>query len=67
MTTPFKKGIGFACAKELLDFGASVIICSRSADSVNHSVDLLKAHCDSQAQTVVGYVCDVSTRQGRSA
>ena len=28
---------------------------------------MLKAHCDSQTQTVVGYVCDVSTRQGRSA
>ena len=27
---------------------------------------MLKANCDSQTQTVVGYVCDVSTRQGRS-
>ena len=26
----------------------------------------MKANCDSQTQTVVGYVCDVSTRQGRS-
>ncbi|HWU88400.1 MAG TPA: SDR family oxidoreductase [Kofleriaceae bacterium] len=47
-------GIGRACARELLELGASVAICGRRADKVDEGVRLLGAHGD-----VMGVACDI--------
>ena len=62
-----QKGIGFACAQQLLELGASVVICSRTEQSVNDAVNQLKVHCNNgmENQNVYGCVCDISTSEGR--
>ena len=59
------KGIGFACAAQLLSFGAKVFVCARSQDSVSTAVTELKKISSRGENMVFGIVCDVSNAKGR--
>ena len=60
------KGIGFACAKELVELGAKVFICARTEPSVSEALKELNASPSESRGSAVGVVCDVSTTEGRS-
>lgn len=55
IVTGGSKGIGFACAKRLIEDGYSVLICSRNQDEVDRAVKELSVG----ASSVVGVVADV--------
>ena len=58
------KGIGYACASELIRLGATVLICSRTDESVQSAVKSLNESSSANGQAC-GVVCDVSTSEGR--
>lgn len=62
LVTGGSKGIGFACAREMLGLGARVLLCARSKDAVQAAVDKLSKAGSGE---VYGCVCDVSTKEGR--
>ena len=63
LVTGGSKGIGFACARELMGFGASVLICGRNAQSVETAVNEL--NLSGGVGTAFGCVSDVSSAPGR--
>ncbi|KAK9051261.1 hypothetical protein SSX86_027888 [Deinandra increscens subsp. villosa] len=57
LITGSTKGIGYALAKEFLEAGDNVIICSRSAERVESALQMLKTEIG--VQHVWGTKCDV--------
>lgn len=50
------RGIGFAIAKELADYGAKVVICSRTKSQLNKTLEIL----NEKHGICFGKICDVS-------
>ncbi len=63
LVTGATKGIGYAIAQDLADFGATVTIVARNKSEVEAAVKSAKA----RDQKVYGIACDVATRAGRAA
>lgn len=59
------KGLGFGCAKALVQEGVNVVINARSADALQAAVHELKALAPQV--TVLGVAADITTEQGRAA
>ena len=55
-------GVGFGVAEALAKTGASVIISSSSAERLNHALQRLQATCKQSGPPVIGYVCNMSSR-----
>jgi tropinone reductase I len=76
IVTGGSKGIGYACAEQLLGLGATVLICARTDDAVKTAVETLNlksATNTSKNNTsgsgwgeAYGISCDVSTAEGRT-
>jgi|TARA_B110000090_G_C13257456_1_gene398955 Tropinone reductase 1 len=64
VVTGGSKGIGYACAEQLLHFGATVLICSRTPEAVASAVASLNA-ASTNGGVACGVTCDVSTPEGR--
>ena len=75
IVTGGSKGIGYACAQQLIGFGATVLICARTAESVHTAVASLNAAAAAAAAPssvgvgvagrALGVACDVATLEGR--
>jgi len=65
LITGSTKGIGRACAEEMLEFGALVIVTARSGAVA--AADEMAAEYGYPEGTVSGFDCDLSTPDGRDA
>ena len=67
IVTGGSKGIGYACAEQLVGFGARVLICARTETAIHAAVESLNATAASsdKAGSACGVACDVSTSDGR--
>lgn len=63
LVTGGTKGIGFACAQQLMELGATVLICSRTNTAVSSAVAALNKLGSGRA---LGVVVDVATSEGRA-
>ena len=59
------KGLGFGCAKALVEEGVNVVINARSADALQAAVQKLQAIAPSVK--VIGVAADITTSEGRAA
>jgi ssDNA-binding Zn-finger/Zn-ribbon topoisomerase 1 len=57
LVTGSTKGVGLALAREFLRFGDNVVICSRSVERVENTVQDLKK--EFEEQKILGMACDV--------
>lgn len=57
------QGIGYAVAKQLLEEGANVTICSRSADRIEQAAADLRAIDGVRDEQVLPVVCDLTERE----
>lgn len=55
-------GIGYACARQLLEEGANVTVCSRSPENVESAVDSLVEETGVDEERVLGVTCDITDR-----
>lgn len=55
-------GIGFACARQFLEEGANVTICSRSEENVNAAVKELRDETGVAEDRILGVCCDITDR-----
>ena len=65
-------GIGFACARELVHLGATVLICARTTAAVEAAVSAINGEASTQNQSqksghAIGLTCDVGSSEGRQA
>ena len=56
-------GVGFAAAEASLEFGASVVVVSRTQEDVDKALQRLQAAYPAAAMSVRGYACDISSEQ----
>ncbi|EXJ69540.1 uncharacterized protein A1O5_07576 [Cladophialophora psammophila CBS 110553] len=56
-------GIGYGIAEACLEFGAKVVIASRSADKVSSAVSTLKASYPEHAANIRGHTVDLNSAQ----
>ncbi|MGH1564973.1 SDR family NAD(P)-dependent oxidoreductase [Mumia sp. DW29H23] len=61
------RGIGLGLAGELLERGCRVVVCGRSAGSVEAAVERLAARAPGGADSVLGHVADVTDRPSLAA
>ncbi|OJJ07626.1 hypothetical protein ASPVEDRAFT_46892 [Aspergillus versicolor CBS 583.65] len=59
-------GVGFAAAEASLEFGASVVVVSRTQENVDKAVKRLQASYPAAAINVRGYACDISSEQAEA-
>ncbi|KIW62362.1 hypothetical protein PV04_10542 [Phialophora macrospora] len=59
-------GIGYGIAEGALEFGANVVIASRSSDKVNAAVEKLKATYPEHADKIRGHPVDLNAHQANT-
>jgi NAD(P)-dependent dehydrogenase (short-subunit alcohol dehydrogenase family) len=56
------KGLGYACAEQLLREGANVAICSRSHDNIRDAAERLKTSTNTADDRILPLQCDVRNK-----
>ncbi|KAF4462407.1 short chain dehydrogenase reductase family [Fusarium albosuccineum] len=59
-------GVGFAVAEACLEFGAELVIVSRSQENVDRAVHRLQASYPDAATSIQGYTCDLMSGQAEA-